>query len=461
VRITQSTLGAADKCLLSFQYAMNRPAWAKQTASADRALGTGYHAGLAQYYTARMESNDVLPDKAAMITEACRIFDVSTTTDLYDNTPVERFLWTDKIPDADMAHGILTDLITAYVDNGWYWGHEWEVIAVELAVTVVDPVTGREFKLGCDAALRQPGKVMIVDHKSGGKQWAADKHQPRKQNQSPLYTWAAKHHFGVDEVDFAFDIITLPGPRTPVRFDRRITTPGVAVETAIVKKADDLMHLYETVHVQMGRDLPANPASNLCNPKWCDYWDGCPHGAALDDRPATGDELVYAPVKPEPTPTTIPDPHRNAKALSPTPSPSVVAMPDEGPTVDVDALRMRYTALDAASLSWVGEITTQALQAGLPIHLKDNLTARRARILDGLVTLAEGDADDDDAVRALCRHILDDDAVEWPTVPVGAVVGRLSATSAATFAAAAEMFVAGRFGLTFQLDGPALSEVAA
>jgi hypothetical protein len=156
-----------------------------------------------------------------------------------------------------------------------------------------------------------------------------------------------------------------------------------------------------------------------------------------------------------------PDPHRNAKALSPAPSPSVAARPEEGSTVDVAALRERYVALDAASVSWVGEITTQALQAGLPIHLKDNLTARRARILDGLVTLAEGDADDDDAVRALCRHILDDDAVEWPTVPVGAVVGRLSATTAATFAAAAEMFVAGRYGLTFQLDGPTLSEVAA
>lgn len=157
---------------------------------------------------------------------------------------------------------------------------------------------------------------------------------------------------------------------------------------------------------------------------------------------------------------TRPDPHRNSRPFTTT-EPAPVVVPDEGPTVNVDALRVRYTALDAASVSWIGQITTEALQAGTPIHLKDNLTARRARILDGLVTLAEADSDDDDAVRALCRLILNDDAVEWPTVPVGAVVGRLSATSAATFAAAAEMFVSGRYGLAMQLDGPAIVEVAA
>jgi hypothetical protein len=131
------------------------------------------------------------------------------------------------------------------------------------------------------------------------------------------------------------------------------------------------------------------------------------------------------------------------------------APPHDGAEVPVDALRDRYKALDAASVSWIGEIQTQAQQAGVSFHLAGAYYARRARLLDGLLILAEHEVDDD-AVRAIVRHVTKDEAVEWPSIPVGAAVGSLSAVEAAEFVAACELFVGGAFGLAMSLAGPEL-----
>lgn len=283
-RITQSMLGNADKCLLSFQYGLDTPVWFKRTAGADRAVGTAFHAALELYYRERINVPELLPDTAAMIVEGFRSFDLARTLDSYDNTPVEIFKWSERIPDEAEAYGLISALVTAYVENHWYWPPEFTVVEVEANHTVTHPDTGHRFKLGADLVLRDPnGWIVLDDHKTAGKAWAEGKHHPRKQNQASLYTWAARQIWpDAPGVRFVFDIIQFPGKKTEVRFERRISDPTPAHEAAIVKKAIDLVDLYEVVHVQMGRDLPANPASTLCNPKWCDYFDGCPHGALLD-----------------------------------------------------------------------------------------------------------------------------------------------------------------------------------
>jgi hypothetical protein len=282
-RITQSMLGNADKCLLSFQYGLDKPSWYKATGGADRAVGTGVHAGLELYYEERRTVPGLLPNLDEMIAKAIEIFDISTELDLYDNTPIEVFKWSEKVPDKAHAHDMIRQLLTAYVTERWYWPLEFGVFATELNVTAV--MGGRRYKLGADLALVDTANyLLLVDHKTAGKAWDQNKHVPRKQNQAPLYTAAARELYGNQfaGVRFVFDIIQFPGAKTPVRFDRRISDPTPAHEAAVVKKAEDLVELYQEVHVRLGRDLPANPASTLCNPKWCDYFDGCPHGAALD-----------------------------------------------------------------------------------------------------------------------------------------------------------------------------------
>jgi hypothetical protein len=284
-RITQSMLGNADKCLLSFQYGLDKPEWAKPTAGADRAVGTGYHAGLELYYDARKDAPGLNPNAEEMIDKAVEIFDISTELDLYDNTPVEVFKWSEKVPDKAHAHDLIALMTRAYVDERWWWPHEFTVVETETNMTVHDE-HGTPFKLGADLTLLDSSRyVVLVDHKTANKAWDQNKHHPRKQNQAPLYTWAARQAYAeldIAGVRFVFDIIQFPGVKTPVRFDRRISDPTPAHEAAVVKKAQDLMALYQAVHVELGRDLPANPSSTLCNPKWCDYFDGCPHGAALD-----------------------------------------------------------------------------------------------------------------------------------------------------------------------------------
>lgn len=281
-RITQSMLGNADKCLLSFQYGLDKPEWYQATAGADRAVGTGFHAGLELYYEERKTVPGLLPNLDEMIAKAIDVFDISTELDLYDNTPVEVFKWSEKLPDKAHAHDMIRQLLTAYVNNQWYWPLEFGVLATELNVTV--EINGRRYKLGADLALVDTSNyLLLVDHKTAGKAWSEGKHHPRKQNQAPLYTAAARVAFPeYAGVRFVFDIIQFPGAKTPVRFDRRISDPTEAHEAAVIKKAEDLVDLYEAVHVRLGRDLPANPASTLCNPKWCDYFEGCPHGAVLD-----------------------------------------------------------------------------------------------------------------------------------------------------------------------------------
>jgi hypothetical protein len=178
--------------------------------------------------------------------------------------------------------------------------------------------------------------------------------------------------------------------------------------------------------------------------------------ARRDERDPIG--KPWAPGKaPKVAKPTRPDPHANAKSLGVAPPPvAVTVAPDEGPTVDLDALRARYKAAPEEHLRWIAGIRAQAVAAGVDIHLADHPTMRRARIMDGLLTLVEAECHDDDAVRALVREATGDDAVEWPTVAVGVAVGSMGAAEADAFRTACEMFVTDRYRLLIEADGPRL-----
>ena len=146
------------------------------------------------------------------------------------------------------------------------------------------------------------------------------------------------------------------------------------------------------------------------------------------------------------------------KRVAPQATTTVTTPPDEGATVaDVSAVRDAYKALDAAAKSWVDVKRAEALAAGADFHLANHYTLRRVRIMTGLVALAAAGMDDDDMVRALVRSVSSDEAVMWPTA--GAAVASLGAVEAAGFAAAADLAVAGRLGLSDDARGPLAVEV--
>jgi hypothetical protein len=284
VRITQSILGQADKCMLAAQYTLDRPSWAVREGGAERAVGTGYHAGLERYYVLRSGTlgNDLVPDLVTMVGTACDVFDTSMTVDLYDNRPIEVFKWSERVPDRTAAHSLIEALLKAYTDGKHWWPSDWSVLETEASHTVL--VDGFEYKLGADLVLQDPaGYIVLVDHKTAGKAWASNKHEPRKNDQASLYTALARHVWpDAPGHRFVFDIMRYPTKSSGPLFERRISDPDSRHEAAVLKKALDFRAVYEIVHVNNGRDLPANPASTLCNPKWCDFFAGCPFGAALE-----------------------------------------------------------------------------------------------------------------------------------------------------------------------------------
>lgn len=296
MRVSQSTLGAVDKCLLSAQYTMDPPEWHKRAGGSERAVGTGYHAGAELLYQARLDGKDD-PSLGEMVDKGIEIFDLSQTLDLYDNKPIENFIWTDRVPDDDTAHGLIRQLLTEYMEGKQAdgspipWPKDWTVVAVEFAKyyptsTLFTPNGDLEIetKLGADLIVLDPnGWLWLIDHKTSWKAWDRGKHEPRKQNQAPMYVANARKAFpDVKGYRFVFDIMQYPNTKRGPLFERRVSDPKLIHETAIVKKAEDFAFLYDTVHVKAGMDLPANPASSLCNPKWCDFFQGCPYGAALE-----------------------------------------------------------------------------------------------------------------------------------------------------------------------------------
>lgn len=278
MKLSQSVLSSSQDCLRKAQYTLVPPPGTKRTASAARAVGTGYHAGIELLYAARHQG-ETEPTLDDMIGRAITVFNDSTVTDLYDNTPVDIFLWDDKVPDSKTAHGLIGKMLTEYVEGGHVWPGDWRVLGVEIHGHVWDPYVGADLKVGADLVLQAPDRGLVaVDQKTGGKAWADSKADPRKNVQAPHYLRLLKQLFpGLPYYRFVFDVMTYGG-----KFQRIISDPAPKHEDAVAEHARQFVGLYEREVVTLGNDLPANPSSTLCNPKWCDFWSTCPFGEALE-----------------------------------------------------------------------------------------------------------------------------------------------------------------------------------
>jgi hypothetical protein len=276
MRVRQSTLGDFDKCARAMQYSIESPVYHGGVA---RAIGTAYHAGLEFAYN-NLRANDVWPDVRMAIIEAIERFDRTAALEpSHESEKTKRkgtFKWDDAFPDAATAHATIAHMLESY------WGDPdcrwpWPVLGTELGFSL--PFWGDHTRNGSiDLVLEDPnGWIVGVDHKTAGKGWNFNKHHARKQNQAPWYVAALRELFpDAPGYRFFFDIMTYKG-----KFDRREAVVSPEHIAAVDTKAVQVVTLYEGMRAG-GFDLPANPASNLCSPKYCDHWDICPHGAVLD-----------------------------------------------------------------------------------------------------------------------------------------------------------------------------------
>lgn len=273
MKVRQSTV---KDCMRSMQYSIEATVY---HGGSIRAVGTGYHAGVEHLYLARQHGL-VMPSPDECLEVAIQAFDDTSSMKPSHATEFSRtpgnFKWNKTVPDRDTAVEFLQVMIPAYFEQGLY-PDDWQVLGVELGFEL--PFTGDLTRNGSiDLVMLDPnGWVVIDDQKTTGKMWPENKHKPRKAHQAPWYVSAAKEMFpGANGYRFVFSIMTYKG-----KFERRISDPEPRHEAAADQLLWETVALYKTARAN-GLDLPANPSSNLCSPEYCDWWDVCPFGEALD-----------------------------------------------------------------------------------------------------------------------------------------------------------------------------------
>lgn len=267
MRIRQSYLGTADDCLRKLEYQMSSTV---RNSGSARAIGTGYHAGLETLYRSRLEGTRAEMTLEKMVEAGKAAFDVEL------EEAGETFIWDENYPDAETAKGVIEDLLTIFWNEGHEWPEDWIVLGVEHQFEM--EWMGHTRTGTIDLVMLDPnGWVVAEDHKTSGKRWPAKKEHPRKNNQAPWYipmiqqAWPGAHGYR-----FVFGVMTYKGV-----FERRISDPKPEHVQAVEVKALQVATLVDGMAAS-GMSMPANPSSNLCSVKYCDFWNVCPHGAILD-----------------------------------------------------------------------------------------------------------------------------------------------------------------------------------
>lgn len=270
MHLSQGSLNESEKCLRALQYKFTRRK--ARTESPPLLIGNGYHKGL--------ETKYLNPD--ATLTECVEAGHLEMYALIEQADHVK---WTAKFADAASCEAPIEHMLTAYWDQqcNLVEHHGWTVLAVESdwrtpdaeLVTPDGEMVERVVK--CDLVLQSPeGWVYGVDHKSASKMWDRYKHLPRVNNQAPFYMPGIQaQHPDAPGHGFMFDIMTLAG-----KFERRISPVELRHVEATNAKARQVLSLISLI--ESGMEMPANTSGNLCKPAYCDWFDVCPHGAALE-----------------------------------------------------------------------------------------------------------------------------------------------------------------------------------
>jgi hypothetical protein len=256
------------------QYSIETPPEVYMSGSV-RATGTAYHAALELMYSWRAASSPATrPADDDVLT--CLLAEATASFDSEFARAGEYWMWDDKLPNRDQAIGTITDMLRTYVNGGFEWPSTYQVYGVEVGFNF-DWKDGHTRSGTMDLVLVDPfGAIIGVDHKTAGRMWPSGKEHPRKNNQASWYVGALKEMFpDASAYRFCFDVMTYAG-----KFDRRLVEPSDDHIKAIEDKATQVALIFSWARAA-GLDLPANPGSNLCSDKYCDFWQMCPHGETL------------------------------------------------------------------------------------------------------------------------------------------------------------------------------------
>ena len=270
--LNQSTISTADTCQMRLTWWLDPDM--PYTSGVHRAAGTGYHAGLAHHYTAKM--NGEHPEMSTIIQVAYQSIDDEIAK------AEDRFNWvyqpeTKREPldtwDLPTMRLYVRRLLETYFSNSHQWPDDYQVVAVEQPFEV-------EWKPGwyrrgvIDLVTRKDGYDFVIDHKTAKRKWAANKSDASATPQAAWYQSAWTEISGATNVEFVYDLMAADGT-----FERRTATRTPGQIQATIARADLLTQLID----KGGPYLP-NPSSFLCSENYCDYWNLCPYGKTLNDN---------------------------------------------------------------------------------------------------------------------------------------------------------------------------------
>ena len=257
-----------------------------RTSGQGQARGSAWHKAMETYGLARLYYGDhvvALIDDDDLITRLYAIIIGSLSEQMTDD---DYETLDDDITVEELVNQLWVMLQSWVSDRQNRWmGDEVKIEAVEAEVLVEFGIdTSHQFRGFIDAVYRVPGYgTVIVDYKTAGKAWAHNKDghgkgdgDPRKNPSAAQYAEAWLRATG-EEVDWvAFDVMTVAG-----KFERVWVHVHAEIRKVFIRRwvaTSDDIEMYR----QAGMDMPTNPSSILCSPKWCSYWTYCPMGEDLD-----------------------------------------------------------------------------------------------------------------------------------------------------------------------------------
>lgn len=283
--LTQSIIGTADICLKKLEYQFYNPQPNRGHVSSS--MGTGYHAGLAQYYLDRRDRGFFLPTDGEILSYvevAIEAFRTDVLVDQYTGEPNETFDWRfqaktyrleERVLTQDEAEAMVATLVKRYFTENHVWPSLYEVVAVEQRLTLPFYDTGWARSAAIDLVLSdEPGTYTLVDNKTTKKAWNKQKGRPTNP-QAAWYIAAWREWSGAYNVEFVYDIMGHDGS-----FERRYAPRTDRQIEATDERAREVAKL-----IDQGGPFPPNPDSFLCSEPYCDYWEVCPYGRTLNLTP--------------------------------------------------------------------------------------------------------------------------------------------------------------------------------
>lgn len=277
----QSTIGTADACLHRLHYLFN-PEIPKK-GSILRSIGTGYHAGIAEYYLRRRMGGPIDPSP----TDRAEFLDVAVAAMDEDIAENEFFDWRyqprtyrqeEILINHEDACNMIERALDTYFEGEHYWPENYGVAGIEMHFEFDYPgLPGWTMSGTMDLAVvdLDTGLMVVDDQKLTRKQWNKKKTEPTNA-QAAWYTYAASLHFGrpVEEVGFTFSVLGLEKG-----FQRWTASRNRREVEATLERGRVIAQL-----IDQGGPYPPNPSSFLCSEAYCDFWMHCPFGAALNGQ---------------------------------------------------------------------------------------------------------------------------------------------------------------------------------